>query len=308
MQVHYDLDRLPVFRKAVVTIGTFDGVHKGHQQIIAALRAEAARIGGESVVISFEPHPRKIVQPDVSLELITTLGEKEALLAAHGIDHLVIVPFTPGFAAQDAEAYVSEFLVGRFQPHTLIIGYDHRFGKQRSGGYELLEDLQPRFGYQLIEIPKHVVRALSISSTKIRESLKQSDVATANELLGYDFFFEGTVIHGDKLGRSIGYPTANLQYTDADKIRLGEGVFAVRYQLGNRSGGGMLSIGKRPTLNDTIERVEVNLFDFDEEIYGATLRLDVLAFLRQQEKYGSLEALKAQLHQDKLDSLRILGL
>ncbi|GAA4329464.1 riboflavin biosynthesis protein RibF [Flaviaesturariibacter amylovorans] len=307
MQVHFDLERLPEFRNAVVTIGTFDGVHKGHQQIIGALRAEAARIGGESVVITFDPHPRKIVHPDVSPELITTLAEKEALLAGHDIDHLVVVPFTPAFAAQEAEAYVSDFLVGRFRPHTLIIGYDHRFGHNRSGGYELLEQLQERFGYRLIEIPKHVISELSISSTKIRASLKSSDVATANELLGYPFFFEGTVVHGDKLGRTIGYPTANLQYTDGDKIRLGEGVFAVRFRVGVRSGGGMLSIGKRPTLHDTIERVEVNLFDFHEEIYGATIRIEVLAYLRPQEKYGSLETLKEQLHRDKEDSLRILG-
>jgi riboflavin kinase/FMN adenylyltransferase len=307
MQVHYDIERLPHFRNAVVTIGTFDGVHSGHQHILSALKEEAARTGGETVVITFDPHPRKIVQPQASLELITTLSEKAALLETRGIDHLVVVPFTAAFASQEAEDYVSSFLVDRFHPHTLIIGYDHRFGKGRSGGYELLEQLQERYGYRLIEIPQQLLHSIAISSTKIRTSLKQSDVATANELLGYPYFFEGTVVHGDKIGRTIGYPTANLQYTDSDKIRLGEGVFAAKAFLGDRVIGGMLSIGKRPTLNDVIERVEINLFDFDEEIYGSTLRIEVHQYLRAQEKYDSLDALKEQLHRDKENSLKVLG-
>jgi riboflavin kinase/FMN adenylyltransferase len=306
MQVHYDIEGLPRFRNAVITIGTFDGVHKGHQQILSALHEEAGRIGGETVVITFDPHPRKIVQPETSLELITTLSEKAALLEACGIDHLVVAPFTAAFAAQEAEEYVSSFLVDRFHPHTLIIGYDHRFGKDRSGGYELLEQLQEKYGYRLIEIPRHVLHSIAISSTKIRSALKESDVATANELLGYPYFFEGIVVHGDKIGRTIGYPTANLHYTDSDKIRLGEGVYAAKAFLDGRSINGMLSIGKRPTLNDVIERVEINLFDFDKEIYDSTLRIEVHHYLRAQEKYGSLEALKQQLHQDKLDSIRLL--
>ncbi|WP_243647743.1 riboflavin biosynthesis protein RibF [Flaviaesturariibacter flavus] len=298
---------MPRFRNAVVTIGTFDGVHTGHQQILAALRQEAASTGGETVVITFDPHPRTIVQTDASLELLTTLPEKAGLLEAHGIDHLVVVPFTPDFAAQDAEQYISDFLVRRFQPHTLIIGYDHRFGKGRAGGYELLEQLQHQYGYRLIEIPRQVLHSIAISSTKIRTALKQSDVATANELLGYPFFFEGLVIPGDKLGRTIGYPTANLQYTSSDKIRLGEGVFAARAIHEGRTLGGMLSIGKRPTLNDVVERVEINLFDFQEEIYDQVIRVEVLSYLRGQEKYSSLDALKEQLHRDKEDSLRILS-
>ncbi|WP_460567477.1 riboflavin biosynthesis protein RibF [Flaviaesturariibacter terrae] len=303
MQVHFDLEQLPPFRNAVVTIGTFDGVHLGHQEILRALRQQAARTGGETVVITFHPHPRKIVQPEGSLELLTTLSEKAALLEQHGVDHLVVVPFTAEFAAQDAEAYVRDFLVGRFHPHTLIIGYDHRFGKGRSGGYELLETVQPHYGYELIEIPQQLLHSIGISSTKIRQALKQSDVSAAQSLLGYRFSFEGVVIHGDKLGRTIGYPTANLSYSDPDKIRLGEGVYAATAQLGDRVLGGMLSIGKRPTLNDVIERIEINLFDFGEEIYGDTLRVEVWAYLRAQEKYPSLEELKTQLQQDKLDSL-----
>lgn len=306
MQVHRDLAALPSFRNAVVTIGTFDGVHLGHREILRAQRRAADACGGETVVITFDPHPRKIVQPEGSLELLSTLQEKVTLLEALGVDHLVVVPFTADFASLEADAYVREFLVGRFHPHTLIIGYDHRFGRGRAGGYELLESLQGHYGYQLVEIPQQLVHSIGVSSTKIRQALKQSDVAGAEELLGYRFSFEGEVIHGDKLGRTIGYPTANLSYTDGDKIRLGEGVYAARAFYDNRTLNGMLSIGKRPTLNDVIERVEINLFDFNEEIYGSALRVEVWSYLRGQEKYASLEELKAQLHQDKEHSLRIL--
>ncbi|RYY88880.1 MAG: riboflavin biosynthesis protein RibF [Chitinophagaceae bacterium] len=302
MQVHYDLERLPEFRKAVATIGTFDGVHLGHQQILKALKKQAEIVGGETLVITFDPHPRKIVQGG-SLELITTLAEKASLLESFGIDHLVVVPFTRAFAAQDAEAYVRDFLVGLFHPHTLIIGYDHRFGKDRSGGYELLEKLASTYGYQLIEIPQQLLHSIGISSTKIREALKRSNVAGAEELLGYRFSFEGVVIHGDKIGRTIGYPTANLSYSDEDKIRLGEGVYAAMAVYEGRRIKGMLSIGKRPTLNDVIERVEINLFDFDEEIYGAILRIEPCAYLRAQEKYASLDELKQQLRKDREASL-----
>ncbi|RYY84156.1 MAG: riboflavin biosynthesis protein RibF [Chitinophagaceae bacterium] len=305
MQVHYDLEQLPPFRNAVVTIGTFDGVHLGHREILRAQRQAADRCGGETLVITFDPHPRKIVQGG-SLELITTLSEKAALLGSLGVDHLVVVSFNAEFAAQEAEAYVRDFLVGRFHPYTLIIGYDHRFGKGRSGGYELLEALQARYGYQLIEIPQQLVHSIGVSSTKIRQALKQSNVAVAEELLGYRFSFEGTVIHGDKLGRTIGYPTANLSYTDPDKIRLGEGVYAATATLRNDTIDGMLSIGKRPTLNDVVERVEINLFDFNEDIYEEQLRVEVHSYLRPQEKYASLDALKEQLHLDKVNALAAL--
>jgi len=307
MQVHFELNRLPKFRNAVLTIGTFDGVHRGHQQILEALRQEARMVGGETVLITFDPHPRKIVQPDASLELLTTLAERATLLEAEGIDHLVVVPFTPTFAGQEAEAYVSDFLVGRFRPHTLIIGYDHRFGHNRNGGYELLEALQAHFGYRLVEIPQHVLHSITISSTKIRQALKNSAITKANELLGYPFFFDGKVVHGDKIGRTLGYPTANLAYTSADKIHVGEGVYSARAHYRGQILNGMLSIGKRPTLNDIVERVEINLFDFDGDLYDQELRIEVHHYLRAQEKYGSLENLKAQLHRDKSDALRLLS-
>lgn len=306
MEVHRSIDNLPRFCNAIVTIGTFDGVHLGHQKIIDALLEEAKKVAGESVLITFDPHPRKIVNPSLNLQLINTLEEKTALLGQKGLDHLVVVPFTSQFSGQSPEAYIEDFLIARFHPHTIIIGYDHHFGKDRKGNYRLLEEKEPVYGYRLLEIPKHVLDEIGISSTQIRKALLQSDAETANRLLGYHFFFEGMVVKGDQLGRQLGYPTANLEYTDKDKIRIGEGVYAVYVTVEGVWKKGMLSVGKRPTLNDTVEKVEVNIFDFDGDLYGKKLTVAVKKFLRPQEKYDTLEALKAQIDQDKIDSLKVL--
>ena len=307
MQVHHSIDSLPFFNNAVVTIGTFDGVHMGHQQIVRALLQETQRVNGCSVIITFHPHPRKIVQPETSLQLINTLKEKIELLEKQGIDHLVVVPFSSAFAALSADDYIKEFLVKKFHPKVIVIGYDHHFGKDRKGNFQLLDQQKEQWGYELVEIPKHILDEIDISSTKIRTALLKSDIQTANKLLGYDFFFEGKVIKGDQLGRELGYPTANLEYTDADKLHLGEGVYAVEISVAGAIKQGMLSIGKRPTLNDTMERVEVNIFDFEGNLYGETLRVLVKSFLRPQYKYDTLSALIAQLHQDKAEALKILN-
>ena len=219
MQVHRDLDQLPLFRNAVVTIGTFDGVHMGHRQVIEHLKAEAKSNNGESVIITFHPHPKKVVSSSIlGIRLINTLEERIDLLNQLGIGHLVVVPFTEVFANQTAEDYIKNFLIDRFQPHTIIIGYDHRFGRDRLGDYRLLESKSAQYGFRLKEIPKHILDNISISSTNIREAILHHDTETAHTLLGYDFFFSGMVVHGDKLGRKLGYPTANLKLMDEEKI------------------------------------------------------------------------------------------
>jgi len=306
MQVHDNIDRLPFFKNAVITIGTFDGVHKGHQQIIDAVLREAERVDGESVIITFHPHPRKVIQPDTSLQMINTLDERIKLLKNSGIGHLVLVSFSSAFASITAESYIEDFLVKKFNPKTIIIGYDHRFGKGRKGNFELLNNEKDKWGYELFEIPKHVLDEIGISSTKIRNALIQSEVEKANKLLGYDFFFEGRVIKGDQLGRKLGFPTANLIYTDPDKIHLGEGVYAVYIELNGTRKKGMLSIGKRPTLNDTQERIEVNIFDFTDDIYDYTLTVHVHAYLRPQYKFDNLDSLKEQIMNDKTEALKRL--
>lgn len=317
MQVHYYTDKLPAFERAVVTIGTFDGVHEGHRQIIDKLKSEAAAIGGETVIITFHPHPRKVVSSAIlGIRLINTLEEKTELLQQLGIDHLVVVPFTAAFANQEAETYITDFLVAHFRPHTIIIGYDHRFGRDRLGDYRLLEKFASTYQYQLKEIPKHILDHISISSTNIREAILHNDTETANKLLGYDFFFSGKVVHGDKLGRELGYPTANLKVENEEKIIPGNGIYAVyaavlpeKSQATNgplRRLKGMMSIGFRPTVDGKRKVIEVNLFDFDEQIYDRELRVYVKQYLREEKKFDSLPELVQQIDQDKKDSLRIL--
>jgi riboflavin kinase/FMN adenylyltransferase len=337
MKVYYSIDTIPAFQKAVVTIGTFDGVHTGHKSILEQLKREADRIGGETVIITFHPHPRKvIVSGQPGIQLINTIDEKIELLHKNGINHLVVVPFTDTFAQQSPEAYIEQFLVEKFHPHTVIIGYDHRFGKDRKGDFKLLEDYSARLGFNLIEIPAHLINDNTVSSTRIREAVLQGNIERSNTLLGYDFFFEGTVVDGNKLGRTLGYPTANLHIEHEEKLIPGNGIYAVQVSIGNRSRlstgaignktansphhgdhastiydsrllQGMMSIGIRPTIGGTDRVIEVNIFDFNEDIYGATLRVYVKKYLRPEVKFNGLDALVEQLAKDKEDTLRALG-
>lgn len=317
MQVHYFSGSQPMaaMHRAIVTIGTFDGVHLGHRQIIHQVKQQAALVQGQSVLVTFHPHPRRVVgQQQNDLRLLNTLSEKIALLRAQGIDHLVIVPFTESFAAQSAEAYIADFLVKNFAPHTLIIGYDHRFGNGRSGNFELLEAFRQQYGYQLIEIPKQLLHDVAVSSTKIRQALLNGEVCDAADFLGYPYFLEGVVVAGKKLGRTIGYPTANIQLPDPDKLVPANGVYAVTalLQPGEQDTQptgplrGMMNIGVRPTVNGTHRTIEVNLFDFDREIYGQTLRVYLHRRLRGEQKFDGLDALKAQLAADKVESMAVL--
>ncbi len=323
MQVHRDISNLPFFKNAVITIGTFDGVHTGHLQIINQLKKEAAHVDGETVIITFDPHPRMIVHKSnsESIKLLTTLPEKIELLQKQNIDHLVVVPFTLEFSEQSAEAYIKDFLVARFHPHSLIIGYDHRFGKNRQGDYKLLESYQAIFNFTVKEIPEHVLHHVIISSTRIRTALEEKDIDTANEYLGYPYFFEGKVIEGDKLGRTLGYPTANIEVSDTNKLIPANGVYAVGLELDNILQGnnivhptshiphlkGMMNIGTRPTVGGTKKVTEVNIFDFDESIYGQNIRVYLKYFLRDEVKFNGLDALKDQLALDKINSLQLLN-
>ena len=326
MQIHHNTDQLPAFRRAVVTIGTFDGVHTGHARILHQLREEAARIDGETVIITFFPHPRKVVKGGTQdVRLINTLQEKIDLLSWQHIDHLVIVPFTEAFSQLSAQQYIEEFLLAKFRPHTIIIGYDHRFGKGRQGDYHLLEQFSSSAGFRLQEISVQLLDEVSVSSTRIREAILRADVAAANQLLGYPFFFCGKVIKGNQLGRTLGYPTANLELEHTEKLIPVDGVYAVEAQLlpgqSQQSGPdektpgpfdgprlqGMMGIGIRPTINGTHRTIEVNLFDFDQDIYGRELRVFVIKYLRPELKFNSLEELKEALAQDKLDSLAALN-
>ena len=319
MHIYRNIDHLPAFRRAVITIGTFDGVHSGHQKILEQLRQEAARIDGETVIITFHPHPRKIVKgATADIRLINTLQEKIGLLSEKRIDHMVVVPFTEAFSQLTAEQYIQEFLVGKFHPHTIIIGYDHQFGKGRAGDYHLLEDFSRREGFQLQEIPVYLLNEISVSSTRIREAISKADLDTANSLLGYDFFFTGRVVDGNKLGRTLGYPTANLQIEDPEKLIPGDGIYAVEaMEIPEETGGnafdngvrlkGMMSIGIRPTIGGTSRVIEVNIFDFNGDLYGKQLRVFMKKYLRKEEKFPGLDELKQALAKDKENALAALS-
>lgn len=310
MQVHRNLEELPKFRRAVVTIGTFDGVHLGHQQIIRQMKAEALLTDGETVIITFYPHPRTVIRGRDKGEilLLNSLEEKIDLLAKHGVDHLVVVPFTEAFAAMDARTYVSDFLVNRFHPAVLIIGYDHRFGNNRSGDYKLLEQLGPDFGFRVIEIPEHVLHTVTISSTRIRQALVAGQLEEANENLGYAYQLSGTVVEGNKRGRTIGFPTANLDPEDPKKLIPADGVYAVTLTIRGREGvyKGMMNIGYRPTVDGKTRTIEVNIFHFSEMIYGEVLEVTMCKHLRSEQKFASLEALKAQLAADRILAMAVL--
>lgn len=303
MQTFTSLDQIPSFKNAVITIGSFDGVHHGHRQILRRLNTLAHEHNGESIVITFEPHPRLVLpsRDNQPLRLLSTIEEKKRLLEQCGIDNLIIVPFTKSFAEQSAEDYVREFLVRLFQPKVIVIGYDHKFGKNGTGNLELLQKWAPEFGFTVEEISQKTIQDLAVSSSKIRLALETSDLDTANLMLENPYSLYGKVIKGNQLGRTIGYPTANIDIDNAYKLIPPIGIYAVKVILHDQVYGGMLYIGRRPTLPNLPPelRIEVNIFDFDQDIYDEMLYLEIIAFIRHDEAFKGLEELKLQLANDK---------
>ena len=305
MKIHRDLKNFHA-HNPVLTIGTFDGVHLGHRKIIDALHDRAQSMNGESVIFTFDPHPRKVVAPDeASLRLLTTLEEKIALFEQSGIDHLIIFPFTTEFSRLTYEEFVEIVLVGQIHLKFLVVGYDHKFGKNRQGDFEFLQQCAARFGFQIEKLDVLLMNEANVSSTKIREAIQRGDFETANAFLGYPFMLHGTVIEGQKLGRKIQFPTANVEASDPDKIIPGYGVYAVKVVIHRKSHFGMLNIGSRPTVNNNADNrsIEVHIFDFESEVYGEPIELIFFKKLREEQKFPSLEALKEQLAQDKVDTL-----
>ncbi|MCI1189079.1 bifunctional riboflavin kinase/FAD synthetase [Hymenobacter sp. DH14] len=301
---------------AVVTSGTFDGVHVGHQRILARLREVAQASGAPTVVITYWPHPRLVLGPPPShpelleLQLLNTLEERIERLAALGVDYLLIVPFTKEFAQWTSEEYIQNLLLRTVGAKQLVIGYDHRFGKNREGGFDYLRQHADRYGLTVEEIPREDVDAVGVSSTRIRQALRQGDVATANRYLGYYYPLTGRVEHGQKLGRTIGYPTANLRVEEPLKLVPARGIYAVwcTTAAGTRHAG-MLSIGVRPTIgNDLAQTIEVNLLDFSGDLYEQLLTLEFVAWLRAEEKYDGLDALTAQLALDAQNTRAALAI
>lgn len=278
-------------------------MHTGHKHILHQLKSEAQRISGETVIVTFHPHPRKIVSHTHEVQLLNTLEEKIEILSKESIDHLVVVPFTEAFSEQTAESYVKNFLFRNIHPHTIIIGYDHRFGKNRAGNYLMLEQYAAELKFSVKEIPEKVLNEIAVSSTRIRNAIKEGNIESAKALLGYDYFFEAKVVAGNRLGRTIGYPTANLHVENPEKLIPGNGVYAVEIKVKEQLFKGMMNIGFRPTVDGSKIAIEVNIFDFDRDIYDTAVRVYVKYFLRSEQKFNGLDALKAQLGKDKLEAV-----
>jgi riboflavin kinase/FMN adenylyltransferase len=310
MKVHYDLTQLPAFKNAIITMGAFDGVHRGHQQIIARLQFLAQKVQGESVIITFHPHPRKVISSvPGEIKQLTSLNERIQLLEKAGIDHLVVVNFDYHFSNLTAEQYVEDFLVARFHPHTVIIGYDHRFGNKRNGNLELLKKYSNQLNFEVEEINEQIVDGEIVSSTHIRNYLLERDIQKANSLLGYAYFFEGFIVRGNQIGRTIGFPTANLHINDEEKLIPANGVYAVKVTgacLAHQIYNGMMNIGVRPTVDGQKKVIEVNIFHFDADIYENNITVFVYDYIRGEVKFEGLEGLKAQLNQDKVTAANLL--
>ena len=305
MKIHRDLNSFQA-TNPVLTIGTFDGVHLGHRKIITRLQEIARGMNGESVIFTFDPHPRKVVAPnESSLRILTTLDEKIELFEQSGIDHLIIYPFTPEFAQLSYEQFVEEILVGQIHTKYLVVGYDHKFGKNRQGDFEFLKNCAARLDFQIEKLDVLLMNESSVSSTKIREALQKGDVETANAFLGYPFTLHGTVVQGQQLGRKIQFPTANIEASDPDKIIPGFGVYAVQVKVQEQWYQGMMNIGNRPTVNHNADHrsIEVHIFDFGADIYDLPIELMFFKKLREEQKFPSIEMLKEQLSQDKADTL-----
>lgn len=306
MQLHDSLDQLPAFRNAVLTIGTFDGVHLGHQQLLDRIRLRARELEGESVLITFHPHPRIVLGAGEGLRLINTLDERIALLEQYGLDHTVVVPFTHEFASQPAEDYVNDFLLRHFRPKCLVIGYDHRFGSKRSGDIHLLRKMGIESGYEVEEISKQTLSEIGISSSKIRKALHKGNVELAGGLLGHPFEIIAGVAHGYGIGRTLGFPTANLQIEDEYKIIPADGVYAAMAEAAGKRYPAMLNIGYRPTFNGREHSIEIHLIGFEGDLYEEKLRVSFAARIRDEIAFQDKDALISQLENDRVQSLTAL--
>ena len=309
VKVYHDINNFTA-RNPVVTIGTFDGVHLGHQRVIDRLKAYARKYNGESVIFTFYPHPRLVTSPgEDNLRLLTTLEEKKQLFARSGIDHLIIFPFTLSFSQLSYQQFVKDILVDKMNTYCLVLGYDHRFGKNREGGFEYLKKCADEHRFKLEKLDALLIDELNVSSTKIREALQNGDIARANKYLGYPFTLHGKVIEGKRIGRKIGFPTANIESSDVHKLIPGYGVYAVEINLSGRKYSGMLNIGSRPTFNNNADNrsIEVHIFDFGGDIYNKEITLIFMARIREERKFSGVEALSEQLKRDKKAALELLS-
>jgi riboflavin kinase/FMN adenylyltransferase len=306
MTIHEGYQSFPALPYTVVTSGTFDGVHLGHQKIIQRIVELCRQTQGESVVLTYWPHPRLVLDNSSDIKLLNTFEEKSALMAELGIDHLVKINFTTDFSKLSSKEFITQILRDHIRTRMLVIGYDHRFGKNREGSFEYLKAHSHDFGFEVEEIPAQDVDEIAVSSTKIRHAINDGNVEKAHAFLGRPYELNGVVVKGDQIGRKLGYPTANLDLQTTAKLIPKDGIYAVKVRVDNEWMDGVMSIGLRPTFYGTDRRIEIHIFDFNHDVYGQKLQVHLVAFIRNEEKFNSTEELIAQMKRDEEMSRKIL--
>ncbi|MBK8722555.1 MAG: bifunctional riboflavin kinase/FAD synthetase [Saprospiraceae bacterium] len=295
-------------KKNIVTIGSFDGVHLGHQSVLEHINKLANEMNGHKIVVTFDPHPRKVLAPQKELDILTTTEEKIKLLKKYGVDEVVVVPFNAEFANQSPIEYLENFLHKKLNTKYLVIGFDHKFGKDRAGDIHFLETNADQFGINIIEIPPNTLENIKISSTNIRNSILNNEFDNAIQLLGHPYLLSGRVILGSQLGRTIGFPTANISVPESDKLIPENGIYAVKTTIDGIDYKGMLYIGNRPTINDHLAKtIELNIIDFNQDIYERNINIEIISYIRGDKKLENLEALKTQIEADKVIILNKLS-
>ena len=303
MKIFNSIQEFNSTAKTIVTLGTFDGVHKGHKSILDKLITSSKASGCESVVLTFFPHPRMVLQQNTDLKLLNTIDEKAALLEKEGVDNLIIHPFDHAFSRLTAEEFVKDILVDKLNIHKIIIGHDHRFGRNRTATIDDLIRFGEEFGFEVEKISELAVDEISVSSTKIRNALNEGNVDYANTFLGYPYFINGAVVQGKQLGRTINFPTANIDPTESYKLIPANGVYVVSSILNGKTVYGMMNIGNRPTVNGVGTTIEVHYHDFNDDLYGQQIKVSIYHRLRNEVKFESFDALKLQLEKDRQQSL-----
>ena len=299
MKTIHGIENFPASEGSVVTIGTFDGVHLGHQQILKQLIDTSQQSKLKSVLLTFFPHPRMVLQPDISMRLIQTIEEREKALRKTGLDYLVIHPFSEKFSRLSADDYVKQILVEKLNVRKVVVGYDHRFGRNRTASLEDMYNYADIHDFEVIEIDAKKIKSTAVSSTKIRKAIDEGDIALANSYLGDPFTLEGVVVHGDKRGRELSYPTANIELQNKHKIIPKQGVYLIQSDIDNQVVYGMMNIGTKPTFDTTNPSIEVHFFDWNGDLYDQTLQVKLLKWVREEQKFGSVEELQAQIHADE---------
>ncbi len=306
MKIYRDISEIGEINKAVVTVGTFDGVHRGHKKLISETCRRAIAAGGESVVITFDPHPRLVLQPSLGIKVINSLEEKIEVFSKMCVKHLLIIPFTEEFAKTSSQDFLKKYIVEPFDLKAIVIGYDHHFGKNRQGNLDFLKNMASKYGFDVDQIPVQAFRDVPVSSSKVREAIQKGKMPEATDRLGYHYSLTGIVVKGNQVGRTLGFPTANIEPDDPNKLTPAYGVYAVWIKCRGKMYGGMSNIGIRPTLKLNRLTIEVNIFDFDEDIYGETITIYFLMHTREEKKFRDLELLRRRLIIDKVKVEKIL--